>query len=290
MSVSQDPVRRLKGHERRALILEAARTLLSANGYDAISMRDIAVSAGVTRPVLYDHFASKKALVLDLLTAETEALIARITVAVRTDAGPPDRMSAALRAYFEFMIDRPLTSRLILTPATDPDVAEVSAHLRELAEQGVRTLLALEPAPPSAPWSPVAGAPEPTAANPLQRAQASTSRPIATRTPPLTAASEPRSTPAGTPETAATSAARSRAAGLPEPTAASAPKSAAASRPPTHKDDSHKLEIASTILVSSVVAVANWWLTHPEVPLDTLVDTTLTVITPGLTTLTDPPR
>ncbi|WP_327144703.1 TetR/AcrR family transcriptional regulator [Nocardia sp. NBC_01327] len=266
MSVNQDPVRRLKGHERRALILEAARTLFSANGYDAISMRDIAVSAGVTRPVLYDHFASKKALVLDLLTAETEALIARITVAVRTDAAPPDRMSAALRAYFEFMIDRPLTSRLILTPATDPDVAEVSAHLRELAEHGVRTLLALEPAPPSAPGSPVASAPEPTAANTLQRAQASTSRPIAARTPQLTAASEPRSSPAGKPETAA------------------------ASPPPTRKDDSHKLEIASTILVSSVVAVANWWLTHPEVPLDTLVDTTLTLITPGLTTLTEPPR
>ncbi|MFB8009281.1 TetR/AcrR family transcriptional regulator [Nocardia sp. NPDC056000] len=189
--MSVNPVRRLKGPERRVLVLDAARNLFAANGYDAVSMRDIATAAGITRPVLYDHFPSKKDLVLDLLTTETEALLARITAEVA--AAPEARLPRALRAYFTFMLERPLATRLILSPTKDPDISEVVAHLSSLSHRGI---LALLPPP------------------------------------------NPRASP-------------------------------------------HTPDIAATILVSSVVAVANWWLTHPEVPVDELVGTTLALLSPG---------
>lgn len=201
MSVKNDGVRRrLKGPQRRELVLAAARDLFSANGYDAVSMRDIATAAGITRPVLYDHFTSKKDLILELLTEETEALIARIADQVTTDAPATKRLSAALRAYFDFMIERPLASRLLLTPAMDPEVAEVSTHLRDLAHLGVVALIAPE---------------------------------------------------------------------MPDA-------------------DPHQPDIAATILVASVISVANWWLDHPDVSPDVLVETTMSLISPGLTRLSSP--
>jgi AcrR family transcriptional regulator len=66
--------RRLPPAERRALITDAAARLFAEHGYGATRLDEIAAAANVTKPVLYRHFASKKALYLALLAEHAERL------------------------------------------------------------------------------------------------------------------------------------------------------------------------------------------------------------------------
>ncbi|MGL6235346.1 MAG: TetR/AcrR family transcriptional regulator [Segniliparus sp.] len=134
--------RRLKGPQRRELVLEAARAAFVEQGYDSVSMNDIAQRAGVARPVLYDHFPSKRALMLFLLTEETELLLARIAEQARSGASSEERMRASLEVYFCFLVERPLAARIFQgASAADPDVAEAAQRMRELARRGTAALL-----------------------------------------------------------------------------------------------------------------------------------------------------
>jgi AcrR family transcriptional regulator len=66
--------RRLPTEERRATIIEAAGGLFGERGYDATRLDDIATAAGVTKPILYRHFDSKKQLYLALLARHSDDL------------------------------------------------------------------------------------------------------------------------------------------------------------------------------------------------------------------------
>ncbi len=59
--------RRLTGDERRLLIQREAGRLFARAGYAGVTLDDVAAAAGVTKPMIYRHFASKKALYLALL-------------------------------------------------------------------------------------------------------------------------------------------------------------------------------------------------------------------------------
>ncbi|HKG37020.1 MAG TPA: TetR/AcrR family transcriptional regulator [Solirubrobacterales bacterium] len=65
---------RLPGAERRGLILEAAGELFGRGGYEGTRLEDIARAAGVTKPILYRHFDSKRALYLALLERHRDDL------------------------------------------------------------------------------------------------------------------------------------------------------------------------------------------------------------------------
>jgi TetR/AcrR family transcriptional regulator len=56
------PVARLTGQERRAAIIDAAINCFAQNGFRGVTTRELAQSAGVSEPVLYDHFPSKRDL------------------------------------------------------------------------------------------------------------------------------------------------------------------------------------------------------------------------------------
>ena len=58
---------RLSGAERRRVVLEAGARVFAEHGYERAAMREIARKAGVTTPVLYDHFSSKRELQIALL-------------------------------------------------------------------------------------------------------------------------------------------------------------------------------------------------------------------------------
>ena len=58
---------RLPADQRRQQLLDVAREVFAASGFHATSMDDIADAAGVTKPVLYQHFPSKRALYVELL-------------------------------------------------------------------------------------------------------------------------------------------------------------------------------------------------------------------------------
>jgi AcrR family transcriptional regulator len=89
--------------ERRAQLLTAATDLFVTHGYHATVMDDIAEHAGVSKPVLYQHFPSKLELYLALLERHTEELIRRVQTAIEETHDNWQRVNNAVRVYFDFV-------------------------------------------------------------------------------------------------------------------------------------------------------------------------------------------
>jgi AcrR family transcriptional regulator len=125
---------RLTAPERRELIVDAALSEFAQRGYEAASLGRIAAAAGVSRTVLYDHFPSKHALFVKLLTIEHGALLSHLEGALGSDAPMRERMRATFDAFFAFAEERPLSWRLLFPdhPPMDPSVA--AEHSRTRAE------------------------------------------------------------------------------------------------------------------------------------------------------------
>jgi AcrR family transcriptional regulator len=94
---------RLPAPARRRQLLDVALTVFAARGYHATAMNDVAEAAGVTKPVLYQHFRSKRALYLELLEDVGGRLREAIDKAAATADGPRDQVQSGFRAYFTFV-------------------------------------------------------------------------------------------------------------------------------------------------------------------------------------------
>src|SRR6185437_521851 len=97
--------RRLPRHERRRQILDAALEVFVSQGYYAAAMDDIAERAGVSKPVLYQHFPGKLELYLALVDTQAEALSGAVHDALASTDDNQQRIHGVLSAYFEF-VDR----------------------------------------------------------------------------------------------------------------------------------------------------------------------------------------
>ncbi|SHF83049.1 transcriptional regulator, TetR family [Jatrophihabitans endophyticus] len=107
-SVAQSEVgrgARLPRSARRKQLLAAAQAVFVANGYHAAAMDDIAERAGVSKPVLYQHFPGKRELYLALLDTQAAALADAVVQALATTDDNQQRIHAVLSAYFSF-VDR----------------------------------------------------------------------------------------------------------------------------------------------------------------------------------------
>ena len=130
--------------DRRELILEAARECFAEGGYHRTSLDAIAERAGVSKALLYEHFASKRELHAAMLEAHVRELIERIETAL-VDAEPGEgRLQAGLEAFFDFIEERRGASAILLRNTGDPDVAEWLARLREAIGAQVVTLMTEE--------------------------------------------------------------------------------------------------------------------------------------------------
>lgn len=115
VSLKQDPSRatRLPRSVRRAQLLEAALEVFTSQGFHAAAMDDIAVRAGVSKPVLYQHFPGKLDLYLALLDSGAEDLIAKIKDALDSTRDNHLRVTAAVAVYFTFVDDSAEAFRLL---------------------------------------------------------------------------------------------------------------------------------------------------------------------------------
>ena len=91
---------RLRPAERRATIIEAAGRLFGERGYEATTLDDVAAAAGVTKPILYRHFDSKRDLYLALLERHRDDL--PTFVEAIPPAGP---LAERVRAVLDFWLD-----------------------------------------------------------------------------------------------------------------------------------------------------------------------------------------
>lgn len=134
--------RRLRGADRRQRIVDAAVEVFAAQGYAGCSTSDLANAAGVSRTVLYDHFADKRELYLHVLATQSDLMLAEVAGGISGEGAPRDRMRATVTSYLAFTRDHPATRRLLIDPipAGDPELdAVVLAHLQE--RQDAVTLL-----------------------------------------------------------------------------------------------------------------------------------------------------
>ncbi|MEZ5115121.1 MAG: TetR/AcrR family transcriptional regulator [Candidatus Nanopelagicales bacterium] len=115
MSVAQDAPRgvRLPRRERRAQLLTAAREVFVEQGYHAAAMDDIAVRAGVSKPVLYQHFPGKRELYLALLDQGAGSLLTAVREALESTTDNKERVRATVKAYFDFVGDNDRAFRLV---------------------------------------------------------------------------------------------------------------------------------------------------------------------------------
>ncbi|MGH3936804.1 MAG: TetR/AcrR family transcriptional regulator [Pseudonocardiaceae bacterium] len=94
---------RMPRDERRAQLLAAATDVFVNNGYHATVMDDIAERAGVSKPVLYQHFPGKLELYLALLERHTNELVRRVREAIEETHDNRQRVLNAVGAYFDFV-------------------------------------------------------------------------------------------------------------------------------------------------------------------------------------------
>ncbi len=125
--------RRLTADARRRQLFEVALSLFAEHGYAATTMDDIAESAGVTKPLVYQHFESKRALYLELMDVVSRELVTRIVEATATASGPRQQVELGFAAYFELMTDNEPAFRL-LYGRDAPDDFELGAALRRVEE------------------------------------------------------------------------------------------------------------------------------------------------------------
>src|ERR687885_1091366 len=98
---------------RRAQLLDAALEVFVAQGYHAAAMDDIAVRAGVTKPVLYRHFPGKLDLYLALLEQASDRIIDATREALASTADNKQRVAATMRVFFAYVSDARGAFRLV---------------------------------------------------------------------------------------------------------------------------------------------------------------------------------
>ena len=103
--------RRMRAPERRAQLLEVARKVFGNSGFHGVSMEEVAKEAGITKPILYDHFSSRD-LYLALLDEDLADLLAKVREALESPVGNRERIRRSFQTYGTWWI-RQAISRAI---------------------------------------------------------------------------------------------------------------------------------------------------------------------------------
>lgn len=128
---------RLPRKERRAQLLESALEVFVAQGYHAAAMDDIAERAGVSKPVLYQHFPGKLELYLALLERSCDQIIADCRQALESTHDNKLRVQGAMEAFFTYVDGETGAFRLVFESdlTNEPSVrSQVDRVTNECAE------------------------------------------------------------------------------------------------------------------------------------------------------------
>lgn len=137
---------RLPAAERRAQLLGVAVEVFGARGFHAASMDDVARAAGVTKPVLYQHFRSKRDLYREVLEDVGEQLLGLIGEHVVPDDHPSRQVESAFLAYFRFVGDHPSAFGLLFGggPRRDGEFSEVVRDVEERVAAAIAARIAAD--------------------------------------------------------------------------------------------------------------------------------------------------
>jgi AcrR family transcriptional regulator len=142
VSATPTPTRiRMSASERREQLLDVTKQIVGERGFHGVSIEAVARRAGITRPVVYGHFADLARLLEAMVEreggralAQLEEILPRKLSEARS---PREDLLAALRGYLEAVAADPVTWRLVLMPPEGTPLA-----LREAVESGRAAVLA----------------------------------------------------------------------------------------------------------------------------------------------------
>ncbi len=123
---------------RRAQLLDSALEVFVAQGYHAAAMDDIAERAGVSKPVLYQHFPGKMELYLALLEQSSDRIIDATRKALASTQDNKLRVLATVQGFYDYVADAQGAFRLVFESdlTNEPAVrAQVDRVTKECAEE-----------------------------------------------------------------------------------------------------------------------------------------------------------
>jgi AcrR family transcriptional regulator len=127
---SAGPPARLRKGERKRQLLACAKQLFVSHGYQDTTTEKIAEAAGVTEPVLYRHFESKKALFLEVLTEVRQATLDRWRADTANVTDPLAKLHAIADMYLGSTREHALELRIMHRSLVESSDAEIASFLR----------------------------------------------------------------------------------------------------------------------------------------------------------------
>lgn len=106
----------MSGRERREQLLDIGRAVFAEKGFEAASIEEIAQRAGISKPVVYEHFGGKEGLYAVVVDRETSKLLDRITAALDADH-PRTMLEQSARAFLSYVEDEPAGFRVLVRDA-----------------------------------------------------------------------------------------------------------------------------------------------------------------------------
>jgi len=145
----------MTGSERREQLLDVGRALFAERGYDGTSVEEVALRAGVSKPVVYDHFGGKEGLYAVVVDREVQRLLTSFTAALTGDH-PRQLLEQATLALLSYVEDQSDGFRILVRESPAPladsggfatiisDVAGRVEHIlaAEFSARGFQTTLA----------------------------------------------------------------------------------------------------------------------------------------------------
>jgi AcrR family transcriptional regulator len=137
------PAKRLTADRRRQQLLDVSLTLFAGRGFDATTMDDIAEAAGVTKPLLYQHFASKRALYLELVDSVAHTMLEAIGKAVAAAEGPRQQVEGGFAAYFDLAVTHPDAFNLLfgINVPNDLELSRAARHVQATIAESIDVLI-----------------------------------------------------------------------------------------------------------------------------------------------------
>ncbi len=135
---------RLPRRARRAQLLESALEVFVAQGYHAAAMDDIAERAGVSKPVLYQHFPGKLDLYLALLDQAVDKVINGTRIALESTDDNKQRVAATMQAFYTYVASDQGEFRLVFEsdltnePAVRERIDRVTSECADLIAHVIR--------------------------------------------------------------------------------------------------------------------------------------------------------
>jgi AcrR family transcriptional regulator len=142
------PRRRMPGPLRREAILAAAEEVFARRGYHGAALEDIAQAAGISKALIYEHFASKRDLHASLLEAHVEELFRRLQAGAAPGQPGEERLRRGIDAFLSFVEEHREAWRALFRDAADPDVGAFVVRVQAQATAVIAALIAADPEAP----------------------------------------------------------------------------------------------------------------------------------------------